>query len=661
MPIGNGDIGLNLWCEPTGDKVFYIGKTDCWGPNVKNERGLAKVGRVRVSLDPKPLTIGAPFRQVLKLRDGAILIDAGPVENNTKLRVWVDANHPVINIEAVSSKPSAMTVTCEEWRKGEEVLTADQRVVWYRRNGPESDPQLVNLTCGAAIIGTGLTNQDARSLRSTSPATRHTVAIHVLTATTPTVDEWQNQLNKQIAQTVSVPLDKAFTAHRAWWERFWKRSWVLIDGDSKATETTRGYLLQRFVTACSGRGAHPIKFNGSIFVVDDPHRVNGTTKESTPVDADYRDWGGMYWFQNTRPMYWPRLAAGDFDLMMPLFRMYAGMMPANAAQVKEFYKHEGAYFAETAPFWGGLSYWGPEVKEDWTGHYFTPILELSMMMLDYLDYTGDQAFAKELLLPVASAGITFYDQHFSRDAQGKLLLDPVNSIETYWKVYNPAPDIAGLYAVLPRLISLPNSLATTQQRDAWKRLLGELPPLPIQTTRRNKRMLPYSGPQTAPVKNFENPELYAIYPFRLYGIDKPDLQMAVNTFNVRRHSFLKGCWSQDPIQAAMLGLTDVAKDYTVAALLNKAPKLKFPAFRDRGNDYMPDQDNGGNGEHGLQNMLLGHDGKRILLLPAWPKDWDVDFLLHAPFGTTISCRVEKGEVTRLKVDPPERRADIVEC
>ena len=37
----------------------------------------------------------------------------------------------------------------------------------------------------------------------------------------------------------------------------------------QAAETvTRGYELQRWINACGGRGAFPIKFNGSIFIVD---------------------------------------------------------------------------------------------------------------------------------------------------------------------------------------------------------------------------------------------------------------------------------------------------------------------------------------------------------------------------------------------------------
>ncbi len=35
MPIGNGDIGLNLWVNPTGELVFYVSKTDSWSENAR--------------------------------------------------------------------------------------------------------------------------------------------------------------------------------------------------------------------------------------------------------------------------------------------------------------------------------------------------------------------------------------------------------------------------------------------------------------------------------------------------------------------------------------------------------------------------------------------------------------------------------------------------
>src|ERR1700761_7924575 len=35
MPLGNGDIGLNVWAETNGAVDFYIGKSDAWGDNVQ--------------------------------------------------------------------------------------------------------------------------------------------------------------------------------------------------------------------------------------------------------------------------------------------------------------------------------------------------------------------------------------------------------------------------------------------------------------------------------------------------------------------------------------------------------------------------------------------------------------------------------------------------
>lgn len=61
---------------------------------------------------------------------------------------------------------------------------------------------------------------------------------------------------------------------------------------------------------------------------------------------------------------------------------------------------------------------------------------------------------------------------------------------------------------------------------------------------------------------------------------------------------------------------------------------------------------------GLQEMLLQTSGDKILLFPAWPKEWDVNFKLHAPKNTTVECHLENGEITSLKVEPKSREADV---
>jgi len=202
-------------------------------------------------------------------------------------------------------------------------------------------------------------------------------------------------------------------------------------------------------------------------------------------------------------------------------------------------------------------------------------------------------------------------------------------------------------------------LVDDSTRHHWQQFYNELPPLPTATIKGKMVLLPYTGAQTAQSFNSENPELYAIYPFRLFGLGKPGLDMAINTFNARKQRD-KGCWVQDPIQAAMLGDANTAKEYVSFNFTRKAPRLKFPAFWATGNDYNPDEDNGGNGENGLQQMLMQTDGKKIMLLPAWPAGWDATFKLNAPYNTTVEGRVLKGKLVYLKVTPASRLADVVD-
>lgn len=61
----------------------------------------------------------------------------------------------------------------------------------------------------------------------------------------------------------------------------------------------------------------------------------------------------------------------------------------------------------------------------------------------------------------------------------------------------------------------------------------------------------------------------------------------------------------------------------------------------------------------LQEMLMQTNGRRILLLPAWPEDWTADFKLHAAFNTTVEGHVERGRVTQLTVVPKAREKDVV--
>ncbi len=64
----------------------------------------------------------------------------------------------------------------------------------------------------------------------------------------------------------------------------------------------------------------------------------------------------------------------------------------------------------------------------------------------------------------------------------------------------------------------------------------------------------------------------------------------------------------------------------------------------------------------LQHMLLQTDpwSDKIHLCPAWPKEWDCSFKLHAPDKTIVQGEIrEWRKLSELKVSPESRRKDIV--
>ena len=281
------------------------------------------------------------------------------------------------------------------------------------------------------------------------------------------------------------------------------------------------------------------------------------------------------------------------------------------------------------------------------------------MMLDYYQFTGDQAFLNNTLLPHADAISKFYDLHYPRTPEGKLRFEPATALETWHKAVNPLPEIAGIRAVMPRLLKLHGT--TSEQQARWRRLLDQAPNLPTGMKKGKTVLLPaesFSNQQ-----NSENPELYAVFPYRLFGVGQTSMGLAQDTFAARGVKAV-GCWRQDDMEAALLGLTGQAKEMlSFSASRRNSNQSRFPAFWNAGMDWCPDIDHGGNLQLALQFMLMQADAGtgKIHLLPAWPPDWNARFKLHAPDRTTVEGEVKDGKLVKLIVTPESRAKDVVVC
>jgi hypothetical protein len=713
MPIGNGDIAANVWTEQNGDLVVLLAKADAWTELGK----LVKLGRLRIQISPNPFVGSSHFTQVLQLEDASIELKNG---DNT-MRVWMDANHPAMHIETHLEYPADFQVNLELWRKahslrgpspdkggmyevGSDAMPVDfeadtvlpagaGRITWCHYNTNSIYPHVLQhehldslilkypdpflRRCfGASLAGPGLVSAEDRTLKSSAPARDFNLTLVALTETNvASAENWESDLMMLVHRVDGISSETAWQAHEQWWKDFWNRSWIHVEGTLDAEKVSQGYAMQRYMMACSSRGAYPVKFNGGLFTVghDLPDNVNSSNGNHNP---DYRAWGNCYWNQNNRLLYWPLIESGDYDLLKPWFDMYLNALPLEQDRTWLYYHHRGASYPETMFFFGlpslhdfGWNNPSDVIQSAWQRYHIQGALEVASQMLDYYDNTSDTNFARTDLVPFADAIVTYYDFHYPHLADGKIQIAPAQSLETYQLVaINPTPDIAGLRSVIPRLLALPKNLTSEEQQETWSKMLTELPPIPLGRTTPKGKIPPLGQgatnglPTILPAEeygmthNSENPELYVAFPYHLYGVGKPGLKLARTAYAARR-SPQKTCWGQDGTESAVLGLTDEAQKTVISEFTNYGDE-RFPWFWRPAHDWIPDLDNGGSGMITLEEMVMQYDGKRILLLPAWPKDWTADFKLHAPFETTVEGHVQDGKITRLQVSPESRTKDV---
>jgi hypothetical protein len=526
-------------------------------------------------------------------------------------------------------------------------------------------------------------------LKSSKAQKNHSFQLYLHTAQVENIETWKQSLDSLEKVAISNN-KKSFSATQQWWRQFWERSFIHLSMDdttSKAWDVGRNYQLFRYMLAFNALGNWPTKFNGGLLTVDPV--FTDTAHKLTP---DYRNWGGgLHTMQNQRLVYFPMIKSGDWDMLQSQINFYLRLLKNAELRSKIYWDHAGACFTEQMENFGLPNYaeYGQKRPADfdkgveynaWLEYEWDTVFEFCLMMLEEKRYTNRDISDR---IPFIESCLRFFDEHYqycakkrgtkALDGNGKLVLYPGSGAETYKMAYNSTSTIAALRAVAERLLEineskvhqLPNDSSGKMTIDSirWTRsnylvrLLSRIPPLSYQSFNGHTTIAP--AKMWERINNTESPQLYPVYPWGEFGIGKPGLDTAINTFNydtnvVKFRSHIG--WKQDNIFAARLGLTDVAWRLTALKLQNSG--RRFPAFWGPGFDWVPDHNWGGSGMIGLQEMLMQTHDKRILLFPAWPKDIDVHFKLHAPYNTTVEAELKKGKPVVLKVTPGERAKDI---
>jgi Domain of unknown function (DUF5703) len=548
------------------------------------------------------------------------------------------------------------------------------------------DP-LSNLTFGGKMTGNNMVpagetegnyvNTDFKGwkLKTAKPSKSQNISLYLHTEQVSSLQEWKDGLEKFIPK--SIASKNSQQQSRKWWNDFWERSYIFINDNSindssEVFQAGRNYKLMRYMLGCNAFGTYPTKFNGGLFIYD-PVFVD-TAHKLTP---DFRNWGGgTHTAQNQRLVYFPLIKSGDFDLMKSQFDFYLRILNNAELRSKFYWNHEGACFTEQMENFGlpnmveygmrrpagydkGVEY------NPWLEYEWDTVLEFCLMMLEAERYSKQDI---SQYLPFIESCLKFFDQHYqylakqrgtkALDGKGHLVLYPGSGAETYKMANNSTSTIAALITVTSRMLELPANYLSDGSRTYLTGLLTRMPPISFSEFNGKKTIAPAKSWER--INNSESSQLYPVFPWGMYGVGKPGLDIAINTFlldtNVLKFKSHIG-WKQDNIFAARLGLTDEASRLCLLKLRNSG--RRFPAFWGPGFDWTPDHNWGGAGMIGLQEMLMQVQDEKIYLFPAWPKNWNVHFKLHAAYQTTVEVIFKNGKLEKLDVIPAERKKDII--
>ncbi|SEO66539.1 hypothetical protein SAMN04487978_3360 [Flavobacterium sp. fv08] len=722
MPLGGGDIGMNVWVEK-GDLYFYFSRSGTFDEH----NTLLKLGRIKVTLSPNPFSGKEGFHQELNLKDGYILVG----QNDTKIKLWVDVFKPIIHVDLESKTSLKMTASYESWRykdrdskgkannansykwapQGDIVIFKDSisfennGIKFYHRNRENTvfdvavkqqkmesvkeqmlNP-IANLTFGGFMTGDNLkpdgtylgkyqsTDFKGFNLTSIKPSKKHSVEIYLNTSQSD-LNTWNTGLQHQISSNKNTS-KQAEKNTQKWWNDFWKRSFIFtqkkqsIEKDS-VYQIGQNYQLFRYMLGCNAYGKYPTKFNGGLFTVD-PVFTNAAL-DFTP---DFRNWGGgTMTAQNQRLIYFPMVKSGDFDMMKSQLDYYLSLQKNAELRSKVYWNHNGASFTEQLENFGlpnpaEYEWKRPEDYDPgmeynaWLEYEWDTVFEFCQMMLQQKEYAGEdiQKYNSFII-----SCLRFFDEHYqylakqrgrkALDGNGKLILYPGSGAETYKMAYNSNSTISALQVITDNLLEFSSEQLSKEELEYVKGVQTRIPPLNFGQIENHKVLVPAKSWER--VNNSEVPQLYPVYPWGVYGIGKPDLDTALNTWKydpdaLKFRSHIG--WKQDNIFSARLGLTNEASKYNILKIANS--ERRFPAFWGPGFDWVPDHNWGGSGMIGMQEMLLQEANGKIYLFPAWPKDWNVHFKLHAKQNTTVEAELFNGELKVIKVIPEERKKDII--
>ncbi|MBD3315343.1 MAG: hypothetical protein GF344_06120, partial [Chitinivibrionales bacterium] len=495
LPIGNGKLGGVMWMPHDDTFCLQLNHVDYWrgGDEVLEEdrefggRPVSP-GRLTLSREGGFGSEKGSYRQELSLARGRLTTSVEREETATLIEATGDMEGETLLIRwrEFGSNPVGGSVTLEGWRVGIEAAINEDRAVltekavntrvaheeaYLRELGIPFKKEVHAQATVVSIEGAAVSARvdGKKAILDFEGKAGFDVVIRVITSIDSAGDRALGISLDRLAEAGKDSWERADERNAAWWKAFWERSHVSMESDDGSAERfSRYWHVCLYLMAIGNRGKRPIKFNLGNWIAK--------TNEK-------RQWSGGYWYYNERDFVAAMMSANHTELARNFFAQYLNNADTMRSQCRQLWGHAGLFVAETT------SPDGTMYLRDRTGIHdgrtkmiqliFSTSLEVSFNLYQYSRYTGDDDLCRTRVYPFMRDVVAFFRIHMFKDDDGKYHIYPANGHETFWRVKDDLPDLAGLRAVLPILIELSERYGLDErEREQWREFLENLAEMP---------------------------------------------------------------------------------------------------------------------------------------------------------------------------------------
>jgi len=346
--LGNGDIGVAIAGNPDS-LSFYIGKNDFWG--VKTAAPMT-VGKIQIIV---PTLAGATYTATCDMRRAVWEGTFANNKNSLNVRSWVDANGNHIYIELKNTGAAPLDVSFN--------ATLGDKLIEHSGvyNPDEGKPNARKVG-----LATGLLNANGNSIRLAPQA--KAIYAAALFSDIDTNDPLK-KAQTEISSLTQKKVDASFMSHRAWWEKYWKTSFIEIP--DKVIEE-HWYSTQYIMASCSRNGKIAPGLWGNW------------------ITSNHTAWHGDYHLNyNFQAPYYTSFSSNHADVSLPYYDAVNNMIPFGDTVAKQ-HGWKGIFLPVSMGPWGT----SPEGPDSYWGQHSNAVFA-ALPFIWYYQYTQDTAWLRK--------------------------------------------------------------------------------------------------------------------------------------------------------------------------------------------------------------------------------------------------------------------------